>query len=619
MCGFAGIINTSKFNMSNVVQSMSRKISHRGPDHSGVYFSPNDGVYLSHRRLSILDLSSNANQPFISYDKNSILCFNGEIYNHLELKNKYLIEYDINWLTHSDTETLLYLIKYLGIKKSLKIIDGMFSFIYLDLVNKTVSFARDIFGEKPLYFYFDKKYLAFSSELKCLEGLKFINYEIDDYSVSLYKNYGYITAPNTIYKNIKKLEPGQYLTFSFSEQNIKKISDFIYFDKLSESKKNIMQNNDTSIELELLISESVKSRMLSDVPVGSFLSGGIDSSIITLFAQKHSMKSINTFTIGFEESKFDESSYAREISKFLGTNHHEMIVRPQDFFDYVDRLPLIYDEPFADPSQLPMLILSKFASQSNKVCLSGDGGDEIFSGYDRYRKLPKLWKILSSLSLTNRSNLKSFIKKFDQKTLNVFFGQGYLIHRFADLVKAKSFKEFFDIARAYPNGESMHEFPDVDNNNILMRLIDLDSFLPSDVLYKVDISSMLSSLEARSPFLNKNLFNLGINMNSSSLMNSQFCKLPLRNLLTKYIPESLHKRPKSGFSVPIGNWLKNDLYDWANSLIYDPKIKNHQYYDMAYIRTIWKKHKEDRGDFRLELWNYLVFQNWLDVKGIGAH
>lgn len=619
MCGFAGIVNTSKLNMSDLVQSMSEKISHRGPDHNGEYFSCDDGIYLSHRRLSILDLSSNANQPFISSDKNSILCFNGEIYNHLELKKKYLHGHDINWITHSDTETLLYLIKYLGIEKTLKIIDGMFSFLYIDSVGKTISFARDIFGEKPLYFYFDQQHLAFSSELKCLEELQFISYEIDNYSVSMYKNYGYINAPNTIYKNIKKLEPGQYLSFSFSEQKIKKITDSLFFDKLSESQKNIKQNDDTSIELELLISESVKSRMLSDVPVGSFLSGGIDSTLISLFAQKNSMKRINTFTIGFEESKFDESIYAREISEYLGTNHHEMIVRPQDFLDYVDRLPTIYDEPFADPSQLPMLFLSKFASESNKVCLSGDGGDELFSGYDRYRKLPKLWKFLSTLPLTKSPKIKNFIKKFDQRTLNIFFGQGYAIHRLADLVKAKNFKEFFDIARAYPNGHSMHKFSEVRNNNILMRLMDLDSFLPSDVLTKVDIASMYNSLEVRSPFLNKNLFHYGLNIKSTSLMNSQFGKLPLRNLLTKYIPEHLHKRPKSGFSVPIGSWLKNELYDWANSLINDPKINNHKYYDMSYIRSIWIKHNENRGDFRLELWNYLVFQNWLNVKGLGAY
>lgn len=619
MCGFAGIVNTPKLNMSDLVQSMSEKISHRGPDHNGEYFSCDDGIYLSHRRLSILDLSSNANQPFISSDKNSILCFNGEIYNHLELKKKYLHGHDINWITHSDTETLLYLIKYLGIEKTLKIIDGMFSFLYIDSVGKTISFARDIFGEKPLYFYFDQQHLAFSSELKCLEELQFISYEIDNYSVSMYKNYGYINAPNTIYKNIKKLEPGQYLSFSFSEQKIKKITDSLFFDKLSESQKNIKQNDDTSIELELLISESVKSRMLSDVPVGSFLSGGIDSTLISLFAQKNSMKRINTFTIGFEESKFDESIYAREISQYLGTNHHEMIVRPQDFLDYVDRLPTIYDEPFADPSQLPMLFLSKFASESNKVCLSGDGGDELFSGYDRYRKLPKLWKFLSTLPLTKSPKIKNFIKKFDQRTLNIFFGQGYAIHRLADLAKAKNFKEFFDIARAYPNGHSMHKFSEVRNNNILMRLMDLDSFLPSDVLTKVDIASMYNSLEVRSPFLNKNLFHYGLNIKSTSLMNSQFGKLPLRNLLTKYIPEHLHKRPKSGFSVPIGSWLKNELYDWANSLINDPKINNHKYYDMSYIRSIWIKHNENRGDFRLELWNYLVFQNWLNVKGLGAY
>jgi asparagine synthase (glutamine-hydrolysing) len=619
MCGFAGIVNTTKLNMSNDVQSMSEKISHRGPDHNGDYFSCDDGIFLSHRRLSILDLSSNANQPFISSDKNSILCFNGEIYNHLELKKKYLCGHDINWITHSDTETLLYLIKYLGIEKTLKIIDGMFSFLYIDSVGKTISFARDIFGEKPLYLYFDQQHLAFSSELKCLEGLNFISYEIDNYAVSMYKNYGYINAPNTIYKKIKKLEPGQYLSFSFSEQKIKKITDFLFFDKLSESEKNIKQNDDTSIELDLLISESVKSRMLSDVPVGSFLSGGIDSTLISLFAQRNSMKRINTFTIGFEESKFDESSYAREISKYLGTNHHEMIVRPQDFLDYVDRLPTIYDEPFADPSQLPMLFLSKFASESNKVCLSGDGGDELFSGYDRYRKLPKLWKFLSTLSLTKSPKIGNLIKKFDQRTLNIFFGQGYAIHRLADLAKAKNFNEFFDIARAYPNGQCMHKFSEVSNNNLLMRLMDLDSFLPSDVLTKVDIASMYNSLEVRSPFLNKNLFHYGLNIKSTNLMNSEFGKLPLRNLLTKYIPERLHKRPKSGFSVPIGSWLKNELYEWANSLINDPKINNHKYYDMSYIRSIWIKHKENRGDFRLELWNYLVFQNWLNVKGLGAY
>jgi len=620
MCGFVGMVsNQTKLDSSLYVMNMVKTISHRGPDNAGHFGFTKKNVFFAHQRLAILDLSDLSNQPFLSDDKKQVLCFNGEIYNHLSLRTKFLSQHNINFKTNSDTETLFYLIFFHGIEKTLQLIDGMFVLSYYNSTNNELFIARDRFGEKPLMYSFSKNYLVFASELKALKELPFVDYTIDIDSVEMFKDYGYISAPNTIYKSIKKLQPAELICFNLEKDITIKYK--VKFFNLNVYKKNHDFCNDNSqINLESILNASVKSRLLSDVPVGSFLSGGIDSSLITYFAQKNSINKINTFTIGFAENEFNEADYAKDIAGFIGTNHHELYVKSSDILPLISQMPIIYDEPFADPSQLPFLILSKFASNYNKVCLSGDGGDELFSGYDRYRYLPILWNIFKKLPLQFRHKLSNLIKIIDLNGLNIlFFGHSHQIHRLAKFIKASSFPELFESARSYPNSVLYSSFQDNielsqnDNNyiNQYMRTLDLNSFLPDDVLTKVDIASMRYSLEVRSPFLNESILNYASSLSSKNLMTKKTGKLPLRLLLSKYIPQGLHNRKKSGFSVPIAAWLRGDLKHWANDLIYDPGTNIDEFYDRSYIKKIWKSHYQGKYDFRLELWNYLTFQNWL--------
>jgi asparagine synthase (glutamine-hydrolysing) len=609
MCGFGGLIFKNKNSIlhENIIRTINDKQSHRGPDYNG--FLDYENVKLCHQRLSILDLSSNANQPMVCTDNKFIICFNGEIYNHIQLRRLISKKFDINWKSNSDTETLLNTIKYFGITKALEMIEGMFSFCFLDKEKKVIHLVRDRFGEKPLFYLINKEIIVFSSELKSLKGFSFVDYKINDEAVEQFKQFGYISSPNTIYANIKRLKPGQVLTFNIETHQI--VKDAMYWSPFENL--NTFQNNklkDLSDLFEYKLEKSVKERMISDVPLGCFLSGGIDSTLIAYFMQKNSVNKIDTFTIGFSDQKYNEAPYAKKIANYFGTNHNELYVDSNLYSKEVSRLHEIYDEPFCDPSQLPMLTLSNFVSSKVKVALSGDGGDEIFSGYNRHQLVPYIWQLLRFIPQSFRFKIAEMIKNINHDSYNLPLDYSYRFYRIADLLKARNFNHLYDISRGYPNSVKEgfnYKKVNLDYNSTI-RLLDLNDFLVNDVLNKVDIASMRSSLEVRAPFLNRDIFDTAFSINKNKHQNIFGGKIILKSILKKYLPRRLYDRPKSGFSVPIGAWLKADLKPWAEDII-NSKIQS-EYYDSRYIKNIWKLHKDNKFDFKFELWNYLIFNNW---------
>ena len=397
MCGLAGFIDVkgslNKKESLHILKNMSESIFHRGPDSSGVYFDKEYNLGLTHRRLSILDLSSNGDQPMHSFSSRYVIIFNGEIYNHLVLRNELKRSNNaFNWKSNSDTETLLFAIEIWGLDKTLDKIDGMFSFALWDKKENFLYLTRDRVGEKPLYYGWNKNFFLFASELKALESFDGFSREINHNAIYSILSYNHIRAPESIYKNINKLLPGTYLKINCKKNQIvthKSITHKTYWSIYDIAKNNIKsQLKDTEEDLieklEKLIERSVKKQMISDVPIGAFLSGGIDSSLVTAMMKKHSKIPINTYTIGFDNKQFNEAIYAKEIALFLGTNHSELYLDEKDALNVVPKLPFIYDEPFADSSQIPTYLVSEMTSKNVKVALSGDGGDELFGGYNRY-------------------------------------------------------------------------------------------------------------------------------------------------------------------------------------------------------------------------------------------
>ena len=386
MCGFCGFITYDKNrNNLDILKNITELIKRRGPDSKGYYADNSNRIYLGHRRLSILDLSANGNQPMIDFSKNFILGFNGEIYNHLELRELFSKNYP--WNGMSDTETLLMLLIKIGVKKTLEKIEGMFSFIFFDLKNKNFYIARDRFGEKPLYYGWSKNNFLYSSELKSITNNPHFEKIIDPKVLNLYLNLNYVPTPYSIYKNIFKLEPGSFQKYQIFDNRVELLQKEIYWDlvniKRNSYKNKLFLNNPEEI-IQLSLEKSVKKQLISDVPIGSFLSGGIDSSLITSIMQKFSKNKINTFSIGFEEDSYDESEYARKVAEYIGTNHYSEILTANKSIEIIDKLKFVYDEPFSDSSQIPTFLVSQLAKQHVKVALSGDGADEIFSGYNKH-------------------------------------------------------------------------------------------------------------------------------------------------------------------------------------------------------------------------------------------
>jgi asparagine synthase (glutamine-hydrolysing) len=657
MCGISGILashQTQSSDIANLASKMSQILAHRGPDDSGLWLDSDKICALSHVRLSVLDLSPAGSQPMNSKCGRYTIVFNGEIYNHNDLKQK-LVNQQVKktkWRGHSDTEILLAAIQQWGLKDALKEVVGMFAFGLWDHKKKSLSLARDRFGEKPLYFGWIDNRFAFASELKAFHAFAKFENKIDERSLNLFLKYSYVPTPYSIYQDIYKLEPGSILCISskgsqlpideapiapFCNGSIKIEKYWALEHAINDGQKNLILDEKYAIrELEKKLLESIKIQLISDVPVGTFLSGGTDSSLISALIQKINSKPIDTFSIGFNEDNYNEANYAKEIAKFIGSNHHEYYVSDKEAMDVIPNLASMYCEPFADSSQIPTYLVSNLAKPKVTVALTGDAGDELFGGYNRYAFGGKLWKNTHFLPFQLRQILGASIESISPEKLGKFLMMvpqlrninllGDKAHKFArGMQNSKSFDEFYyslTMDDSFFKGtmksnqtssilinrlSSILELNEPEN---IMMAWDLVTFLTDDILCKVDRASMSVGLETRVPMLDHRLVEFAWKLPLSMKIRNGESKWILKQLLYKYIPKELMDRPKTGFSIPLESWLKGPLREWAEDLFEERKLKDHNFIDANIIKLGWKDHLSGKKDWSKSLWNVLMFLSW---------
>ena len=650
MCGINGFYSNSLNTYNNVIARMNSAISHRGPDAKGFWEDKNSGIVLGHQRLSIIDLSAAGNQPMQSKSGKLILTYNGEIYNHLEIRKELeIFNSDIKWRSKSDTETLIEAIDFWGIEKTLGKIEGMFAFGLWDQQKHSLILARDRIGEKPLYFGWqgngkDQVFL-FGSELKGLKIHPSFCGELNRNSIALQLRHNCIPAPYSIYKDIHKLLPGHYL--HLNEKDLK--NSLLPDPKIYWSLEKIAihgNNNQINLSEEDMIDEfhkclqiSVKKQMISDVPLGAFLSGGIDSSTIVAMMQSQSIRPVKTFTIGFEDSDYNEAEYAKKIAKYIGTDHSELYVSSKKAMEIIPELPTIYDEPFSDSSQIPTLLVSKLSKNHVKVALSGDGGDELFCGYNRHIMSQKFSNIFRLMPFALRKVFSSSIRLISDKNwnslskflpvLNQYHNFGDKLYKAANALESKTIQDMYymlcshwtnptDVVKeSREPGTFLTEFkPDLNslNNQQQMMLLDLLTYMPNDILVKLDRAAMSFSLETRVPFLDHKLIEHVWKIPHHLKFRNNQGKWILKQILEKYIPKNLIERPKTGFAAPIGTWLRGPLKDWAENLLCEKKLKQDGYLNYDLIRHKWKEHLSGNRNWQSDLWDVLVFQAWFNAQ-----
>ena len=637
MCGIAGYLGEVKHPI-DCLTKMADAISHRGPDNMGVWSDHNPSIGFAHSRLSILDLSSAGNQPMHSSSGNYVIIFNGEIYNHKSLRSELESINQRNWLGHSDTETLLAAIEEWGLKKTLVKAKGMFAIALWDKSSNKLSLACDRIGEKPLYYGWVNNQFVFSSELKSMKVFPEFNNVIDRKSLALFLRFNSIPAPYSIYKDIFKLEPGQIVEINSHSNKLEKYK----FWSLEEVYKNGSENKfrGSSIQainqLENILSEAVSSQMQSDVPLGAFLSGGIDSSTIVALMQSYSNSQVNTFTIGFNSKEFDESKHAEMVSNHLGTYHFNKLVTEKDALDVIPNLPDIYDEPFADSSQIPTYLVSKFAKEKVTVALSGDAGDELFGGYNRYIFSQKMFKNITKTPNSIKKLMSKMMFSLSEENWNFILGGlmrnrhsniGHKIHKTANIVSSKSINDLhFKLISQIQNPSDWlidsNEYETVFNDNEdrfkeldsveTMMAYDLISYLPTDILTKVDRAAMSVSLETRVPFLDPNVIQFAASIPMEFKIRNGVTKWLLREVLYKHVPKDLIERPKMGFAVPLAEWLRGPLRDWAESLLDEKRLHQEGFFNVEFVRDKWSEHISGRRNWSHQLWNVLMFQAWLE-------
>ena len=679
MCGITGFWEVpirSKNELNKIALSMANAIAHRGPDDSGVWSDQNVGIALGHQRLSIIDLSPAGHQPMVSSSGRFVICFNGEIYNHLELRAELDNESNsgahygvkgtnLKWQGHSDTETLLNGFERWGITATLAKTVGMFSVVLWDVKQRILHLARDRFGEKPLYYGWTNNTFVFGSELKALRAYPgFVN-PVCRGALAQYMRFMYVPAPRSIYQDIYKLEPGCMISVKGSApmvapsqplrppavyETLKITRWWSLADVVQVGAHKPINNAVEAINaLEQTLSDSVKLQSLADVPLGAFLSGGVDSSAIVALMQKEGTNAVKTFTVGFEESGFDESPYARSVAKHLGTDHTEMFVTVAEAQEVITKLPEIYDEPFADSSQIPTYLVCHAARKHVKVALSGDAGDELFGGYNRYFWVPRIWAKLAWLPYSVRQVLGTAITAmpvagWDALSLPIngllanihgIKNVGDKAHKLATRLRGvrdlddlyeSLVSEWQDPAQVVRNENSYSvlepsnllsdELPKRGLNGIKksqLRMMYRDSmtYLPDDILCKVDRAAMASSLETRVPFLDHRVAELAWQLPLGMKIMDGQGKWPLRQVLYKHVPRELIERPKAGFGIPVGQWLRGPLRQWAENLLDENRLNAEGYFYSVPIHKKWGEHLSGRRDHTASLWAVLMFQAWL--------
>ena len=654
MCGIAGIFGQSSDGLlEGQVNKMIMSLVHRGPDDSGIWINKDNTLALGHRRLTIIDLSKAGHQPMQSSCGTFVMSFNGEIYNHRELRRELNSQYtSIRWKGTSDTETILEGFSHWGINKTVEKMVGMFALAVWDNSKEKLYLTRDRIGEKPLYFGWSQGKFIFGSELKAIKNSPGFRQEIDRDSLCLFLRHCYVPSPRSIYKDIYKLQPGYILDLSLKDtlnapkqgyllENLNLRQYWSYKDKVEEGLGNLIKEEKESLKLlEETLRDSIELQSIADVPLGCFLSGGIDSSLIVSLMQTNSEVPIHSYSIGFKESDYDEAIYAKEIAKHLGTKHTELYVSANDALEVVPKLPQLYDEPFADSSQIPTHLVSKMARDHVKVALSGDAGDELFGGYNRHVKAPFLWQIMSSCPKNLRSSLSKIITLFPSSFLNqlgkVIPGSyktsflGHKLHRFAERLNSVNNEDdlYFSFISEWTNPEQivlnskepksfLHEknlWPKMNSFQERMMFLDSMTYLPDDILVKVDRASMGVSLETRAPFLDHRVVELAARIPIEQKINNGKGKQILRKILYQYVPRELIERPKQGFGIPLGDWLRGPLKDWAEDMLNQDKLENEGFFSPSIVRKTWREHLKGKRNWEHKIWNLLMFQSWLDSQ-----
>lgn len=638
MCGLTGfIIGTKVENAADTLMKMATRIQHRGPDDQDIWLDHDVG--LAHRRLSIVDLSPDGRQPMLSPSGRYVIVYNGEVYNFKQIRSQLS---DIAWRGHSDTEVILAAIDTWGLEAALKQFVGMFAFALWDRQTRTLHLVRDRLGIKPLYYGWSGKTFLFGSELKALRACPNFKGEVNRDALALFLKHNYVPTPYSIYQNIYKLPQGHILSISANTKpnNLPEPKAYWSAKHVIETANAFSGSSQEAIEqLESLLKDAIKLRMVADVPLGAFLSGGIDSSTVVALMQSLSSQPVRTFSIGFQEDAYNEAKYAKAVAEHLNTNHTELYVSAKEAMAVIPQLPSLYDEPFADPSQTPTYLVSKLARSDVTIALSGDGGDELFAGYTRYLWASKIWNNMNSVPHSLREVLAKILQSVPPhlwdsifKLLPSKFQQTLpsdKVRKLADILPlntaddiyrhlASDWKQSIVLGAEIPpyalNDKTIIDsFP---NFTERMMYLDLMTYLPDEVLAKVDRATMGTSLEARVPLLDHRVVEFAWQLPLSLKLHDGQGKYPLRQILYKYVPKELIERPKMGFCVPIDDWLRSDLRDWAGDLLSSERLKREGFFDVSAIQEKWQEHSSGKRNWQNHLWSVLMFEMWLEANHV---
>jgi asparagine synthase (glutamine-hydrolysing) len=652
MCGITGFLDTSRNKSSEqltlTARRMSTSLRHRGPEDEGVWVDPNVGIAFGHRRLSIIDLSPMGHQPMHSASGRYVITFNGEIYNFKALRQE-LEQLGEAFRGHSDTEIMLAAIARWGVEASVKKFNGMFAFGLWDREEQTLYLSRDRAGEKPLYYGWAGKVLLFGSELKALQQHPDFRGDIDRGAVAVYLRHNYIPAPHSIYKGIYKLPAGTVLTIRGFGSDASPKPYWSAKVAAEDGLANPFRGSDEEAvnQLDALLNDAVTMRMEADVPLGAFLSGGIDSSLIVAIMQANSKRPVKTFTIGFDNREYNEAEAAKLVAQHIGTEHTELYVTPEEAMAVIPRLPTLYDEPFADSSQIPTFLVSQLARRNVTVSLSGDGGDELFGGYTTYQwgrsvhqnvgwmpgplkaGLAKTIKPLSKLDWNSLLDGRQSVVPESLRSKDI----NKVLSKLNGILKVNERESLYWILLSYwmdPSSvvlganEPLTQLTDktkwakIDDIMHVMMYLDTIMYLPDDILVKVDRASMGVSLESRVPLLDHRIIEFAWKLPIEMKVKGTLGKVPLRNLLYRYVPKQLVDRPKKGFGVPIHEWLRGPMRSWAEELLDESRLNSEGYFAAKPIRQKWNEHVSGRRNWQAQLWAVLMFQAWLEQQKVHA-
>lgn len=643
MCGLTGFINLKNggSKCEDYLRRMNFTLTHRGPDDEGYWMDSQLSLGLAHRRLSILDLSPHGHQPMVSASERYVIAYNGEVYNFSILRDRLSFS---RWRGHSDTEVMLAAIEEWGIEKAVKNFIGMFAFALWDRKERMLHLGRDRLGIKPLYYGWQGNSFLFGSELKALQAHPEFKRVIDRNSLALLMRHNYIPAPHSIYEGIQKLLPGHIFTLSMKDP--KNASDPAPYWSAKEAVEEGVRGpfagteQETMQQFETLLADAVKLRMIADVPLGAFLSGGVDSSTVVSLMQAQSSQPVKTFSIGFLEDEYNEAQHAKLVADHLGCDHTELYVTPEEARAVIPRLPALYDEPFADSSQIPTFLVSELARKKVTVSLSGDGGDELLAGYHRYDRASFIWNKIKWCPFWVRKFISQALVTVSPQIWDGIFNRlsfllppklrftntGHKLHVLSSLLDPENDQALYTgLISHWKNPSSVvlrsteppTPFSRKEDWNILpdyitrMMFLDLITYLPDDILTKVDRASMGVSLESRVPLLDHRVVEFAWKIPLNMKVKNGESKWLLKQILYKYVPRKLIERPKMGFGVPLGTWLSGPLREWGEELMDEKRLQREGYFNPELVRLKWSEHLSGKRNWQYVIWNILMFQAWL--------